>query len=98
MFNCGGRDGRLRSCSCKVDGLEQWGIRFIDIFNIIVQLGQRAFVYGGFIRDVFATGAISDDIDVLFTCSVEKLVDVCEARKWPYYLKKDPDTGAAWTH
>eukprot|EP01094_Clydonella_sp_ATCC50884_P025805 TRINITY_DN6912_c0_g1_i1.p1 TRINITY_DN6912_c0_g1~~TRINITY_DN6912_c0_g1_i1.p1 ORF type:complete len:545 (+),score=184.50 TRINITY_DN6912_c0_g1_i1:79-1713(+) len=76
-----------------VEGLEEWGVRFIDIFNIIIQQNQRAFVYGGFLRDLFTTGSLSDDIDVLFTCSCEALVEVCKARGWPYYLKKHPDTG-----
>ena len=40
-------------------------------------------MYGGVLRDVIAKGAhVADDIDVLFTCTVQQLVAACEAKGW----------------
>eukprot|EP00003_Mantamonas_plastica_P024277 TRINITY_DN4493_c0_g3_i1.p1 TRINITY_DN4493_c0_g3~~TRINITY_DN4493_c0_g3_i1.p1 ORF type:complete len:313 (-),score=109.23 TRINITY_DN4493_c0_g3_i1:93-1031(-) len=59
---------------------------------MIIDGGYQVFVYGGFLRDLFH-GKIGDDIDILFTCPVDFLVEECDKREWSYYLKRSEKTG-----
>lgn len=80
------------------------GVTFDTIFQMILDLGGIVYVYGGVLRDIIMKGEhVADDIDVLFTCSVQRLIEACEARGWKegdekagkkgdYYLKWDEKT------
>ena len=74
-------------------------VDFDTIFNIIKDLGAKVYVYGGVLRDVIVKGPhVADDIDVLFTCSVQQMVGAFEALGWSegvdFHLKRDESTGA----
>ena len=74
-------------------------VTFGTIFDMIREGGHVVYVYGGVIRDVVRRGAhVADDIDVLFTISVRRLAQRCEARGWvrgvDFHLKRDEATGA----
>jgi hypothetical protein len=80
-----------------VEGLEGFeNNTFGSIFNFILQYPEkyRAYVYGGFIRDAFTTGTLSDDVDSLFTSPVSRLVPDFEMHGWPYFCKRDEATNA----
>ena len=82
------------------------GVTFATLFGIIGGLGATAYAYGGVLRDVVMKGEhVADDIDVLFSCTVEALVEALEARGWregdekrglpgDFWLKRDEATGA----
>ena len=75
------------------------GVTFDTIFTIMTEMGAVVYVYGGVLRDVIMKGAhVADDVDVLFTCSVQQLVAAFEARGWvetvDFHLKTDEKTGA----
>ena len=77
---------------------ESGDVTFDTIFRMMEAIGATVYVYGGVLRDVIAKGAhVADDIDVLFTCTVQQLVTACEAKGWTegtdFKLKKDEKTG-----
>ena len=77
---------------------ESGDVTFDTIFRMMEAIGATVYVYGGVLRDVIAKGAhVADDIDVLFTCTVQQLVAACEAKGWKegtdFKLKKDEKTG-----
>lgn len=82
------------------------GLTFDTIFQMMIKdIGAKVYIYGGVLRDVIMKGEhVADDIDVLFTCTVQALVDACEKRGWKegdekngvkgdFYLKRDEKTG-----
>jgi hypothetical protein len=81
-----------------VDMKAEAGVTFATIFQMIEDIGASVYVYGGVLRDVIMKGEhVADDIDVLFTCTVQQLVETCEARGWTegvdFHLKTDEKTG-----
>ena len=74
------------------------GVTFDTIFAMMEGLGATVYVYGGVLRDVIMKGEhVADDIDVLFSCTVQQLVHACEVRGWvegvDFHLKRDEKTG-----
>jgi len=76
----------------RVAGLEN-KTKFADIVNIIIQKHCNAILYGGYLRDIFACGQLSDDIDMLYTLPVNTLQEVCQVHNWDFYRKKEELTG-----